>query len=151
MNRDNRNVHGESYQAMRERHQREVNAFPMKWAFTDAQFEKGMRELGLEPWQTDEVIGIGGGGFIRKSDKQAFTGLFARQRRELEAAIAEDTGGFAYDMFMRELGNHEYVITGDLSDTLDACGLSAEQINNDPKLRKALARAIKDYMEAADQ
>ena len=143
----------ESYQAMQARHQREVNAFPMKWAFNNQQLEQGMRELGLNPSQTNEIVGIGGGGFIRRSDRQAFIDMFKRQNAEQKAALAAQKTGdeYAYQMFLHELGNHEYVITGDLSDTLDACGLSAEQINNDPKLRKALARAIKDYMEAADQ
>ena len=143
----------ESYEAMQKRHQQEVNAFPMKWAFNNQQLEQGMRELGLNPSQTNEIVGIGGGGFIRKRDRQAFIDLFKRQNAEQKAALAAQKTGdeYAYQMFLHELGNHEYVITGDLSDTLDACGLSAEQINNDPKLRKALARAIKDYMEAADQ
>lgn len=143
----------ESYEAMQKRHQQEVNAFPMKWAFNNRQLEQGMRELGLNPSQTNEIVGIGGGGFIRRSDKQAFIDMFKRQNAEQKAALAAQKTGdeYAYQMFLHELGNHEYVITGDLSDTLDACGLSAEQINNDPKLRKALARAIKDYMEVADQ
>ena len=143
----------ESYEAMQKRHQQEVNAFPMKWAFNNRQLEQGMRELGLNPSQTNEIVGIGGGGFIRRSDRQAFIDMFKRQNAEQKAALAAQKTGdeYAYQMFLHELGNHEYVITGDLSDTLDACGLSAEQINNDPKLRKALARAIKDYMEAADQ
>ena len=143
----------ESYEAMQKRHQQEVNAFPMKWAFNNQQLEQGMRELGLNPSQTNEIVGIGGGGFIRRSDRQAFIDMFKRQNAEQKAALAAQKTGdeYAYQMFLHELGNHEYVITGDLSDTLDACGLSAEQINNDPKLRRALARAIKDYMEAADQ
>lgn len=143
----------ESYEAMQKRHQQEVNAFPMKWAFNNQQLEQGMRELGLNPSQTNEIVGIGGGGFIRRSDRQAFIDMFKRQNAEQKAALAAQKTGdeYAYQMFLHELGNHEYIITGDLSDTLDACGLSAEQINNDPKLRKALARAIKDYMEAADQ
>lgn len=143
----------ESYEAMQKRHQQEVNAFPMKWAFNNRQLEQGMRELGLNPSQTNEIVGIGGGGFIRRSDKQAFIDMFKRQNAEQKTALAAQKNGdeYAYQMFLCELGNHEYVITGNLSDTLDACGLSAEQINNDPKLRKALARAIKDYMEAADQ
>lgn len=143
----------ESYEAMQKRHQQEVNAFPMKWAFNNRQLEQGMRELGLNPSQTNDIVGIGGGGFIRRSDKQAFIDMFKRQNAEQKAALAAQKTGdeYAYQMFLHELGNHEYVITGDLSDTLDACGLSAEQINSDPKLRKALARAIKDYMEATDQ
>ena len=143
----------ESYEAMQKRHQQEVNAFPMKWAFNNRQLEQGMRELGLNPSQTNEIVGIGGGGFIRRSDRQAFIDMFKRQNAEQKAALAAQKTGdeYAYQMFLHELGNHEYVITGDLSDTLDACGLSAEQINNAPKLRRALARAIKDYMEATDQ
>ena len=143
----------ESYEAMQKRHQQEVNAFPMKWAFNNRQLEQGMRELGLNPSQTNEIVGIGGGSFIRRSDRQAFIDMFKRQNAEQKAALAAQKTGdeYAYQMFLHELGNHEYVITGDLSDTLDACGLSAEQINNDPKLRRALARAIKDYMEATDQ
>ena len=143
----------ESYEAMQKRHQQEVNAFPMKWAFNNRQLEQGMRELGLNPSQTNEIVGIGGGGLIRRSDRQAFIDMFKRQNAEQKAALAAQKTGdeYAYQMFLHELGNHEYVITGDLSDTLDACGLSAEQINNDPKLRRALARAIKDYMEATDQ
>ena len=54
-------------------------------------------------------------------------------------------------MLLHELGNHEYIVTGDLTDTLDACEMCDKDINNDPKLRKILARAIKDYMEAAVQ
>lgn len=143
----------ESYQAMQARHQREVNAFPMKWAFNNAQFEEGMRELGLEPTQTDEIVGIGGGGFICKRDRQAFIDMFKRQDAERKAALAAQKTGseYAYQMFLHELGNHEYIVTGDLTDTPDACGLSSEDIRNDLKLQKALARAIKDYMEAADQ
>lgn len=78
----------ESYQAMQARHQREVNAFPMKWAFNNAQFEEGMRELGLEPTQTNEIVGIGGGGFICKRDRQAFIDMFKRQDAERKAALA---------------------------------------------------------------
>lgn len=69
----------ESYQAMQKRHQQEISAFPIKWAFNNAQFEEGMRALGLEPTQTDEIVGISGGGFIRKSDRQAFWDMLKRQ------------------------------------------------------------------------
>ena len=79
--------------------------------------------------------------------------MFKRQDAERKAALAAQKTGseYAYQMFLHELGNHEYIVTGDLTDTLDACGLSSEDIRNDLKLQKALARAIKDYMEAADQ
>ena len=55
-----------SYVEMKERHQKEVNEFPMKFAFSDEQFKKAMEELGLTEKDVDKVIGIGAGGFIKK-------------------------------------------------------------------------------------
>ena len=54
-----------SYLEMRKRHQTEVNAFPIKWAFNNEQLVEGMRELGVNPEDTDKVVSIGGGGFMR--------------------------------------------------------------------------------------
>ena len=56
------------YVEMKERHQKEVNNFPMKFAFSDEQFKKAMEELGLTENDLDKVVGIGAGGFIRKTD-----------------------------------------------------------------------------------
>ena len=64
------------YIEMKQRHQAEVNAFPMKFAFTQESLERGMRELGLDPKRDmKKIVAIPGGGFIRESDKQAFLDL----------------------------------------------------------------------------
>lgn len=141
-----------SYQEMQERHQQEVNQFPFMFAFSNQQFDEGMRKLGLDPSQTDQIVSIGDGGFVRKSDVPAMKDMFARQEKERKAALAADKAerGHAYQMFLFELGNHEYCITQDLTETLEACGLTHEEINANPNLRKALARAIRDYMKTAD-
>lgn len=142
-----------SYQQMKLRHQQEVNAFPIKFAFSQAQLEKGLRELGLEPTDTDKVIATPGGGFIRATDQQAFLALFARQDRERSEAIASDTDGtgFAYEMFRYELANHEYAYTMDDSSTLDALGYEPDEIASNPVLRKALANAKRDYLKEAEE
>ena len=36
------------YDEIKEKHQKIVNKFPMKFAFSDEQFNQGMKELGLE-------------------------------------------------------------------------------------------------------
>lgn len=78
------------YIEMKQRHQAEVNAFPMKFAFTQESLERGMRELGLDPKKDmDKIVAIPGGGFIRESDKQAFLDLFARHDKERKEAIEE--------------------------------------------------------------
>lgn len=142
------------YQEMRKRHQEEVNAFPMKFAFSQKQFERGMCELGLNPvTDTNKVVGIPGGGFIREVDKQAFLDLFERHSKEREEAIASDANGngFAYWMFHDELVNHEYAYTRDISETLEALCLDDDDFSANPALLKALEKAKKDYLKEADE
>lgn len=58
----------ETYVQMKERHQKEVNEFPMMWAFNNDQFAQGMKKLGLQETDTDKIYRIAPGGFIRKTD-----------------------------------------------------------------------------------
>lgn len=132
------------YQEMKIRHEKESHAFPIRWAFTDEQFKSGMIELGLDPSETDKVVGVYGGGFMRKTDVDAFKEMLNRHDKEMKETIANDkTGeGFIYDMFDFELANHEYCITYDLEETLDALGISARDIENNDALKHGLMKAI---------
>lgn len=69
------------YAELKNRFQQEIDAFPMKWAFSKEQFDKSMRELGLDPADTDKIIGIPGGGFIRKSDKRRSSNCSAGEKK----------------------------------------------------------------------
>lgn len=60
----------ETYVQMKERHQKEVNEFPMMWAFNNDQFAQGMKKLGLQETDTDKIYRIAPGGFIRKTDAE---------------------------------------------------------------------------------
>ena len=67
------------YQEMRERHQAEVNDFPLMFAFDARQFAEGLRRLGLRSSDKDKVCALPGtGGFCRKSDLPALKGMFRR-------------------------------------------------------------------------
>ena len=98
---------------------------------------------------TDKICSIGGGCYILKADKDALIALINKTATEQKNAIAADTtgDGFIFDMFVYELANHEYCITYDLEDTLDALGLTAEQINADKRLTHGLNKAIKHYLK----
>jgi hypothetical protein len=137
-----------SYLKLKEQQQKEVNDFPMVFAFSKEQFEKAMQKLGLTVKDTDKIYSIGGGGYIRKTDSEAFGNMFKKHKKEMDSAIAEDlTGdGFIYEMFNYELSNHEYVITGDTEDTINALGLTIEEIQQDKRLLHALKKACK-YQE----
>ena len=138
-----------AYQEMKDRQQKEFDAFPMGAAFSNQQFKNMMEKWGLTVNDTDKICSIGGGCYIRKTDKEALCALINRLNNEKENAIAADlTGdGFIFDMFVYELANHEYCITYDLEDTLDALGLTAEQINADKRLTHSLNKAIKHYLK----
>lgn len=138
-----------TYKQLKDKHQKEMDAFPLGAAFSNDQFAKMMQGWGLTVDDTDKICSIGGGCFIRKSDKEAFFNMLKRFKDETNAAIAADkTGdGFIYDMFYYELANHEYCITYELDETLDALGLTAEQVNADKRLLHGLQKAEKAYLK----
>ncbi len=137
------------YEEMKERHQKEFDNFPMKFAFSDKQFKESMEALGLTEKDTDKVIGIGAGGFIRKSDLKAYTEMCQRTAREMQDAINEDITGenFIKDMFLYELANHEYCITYELEDTLEAVGLTIQEVENSKALKHGLVLAKREYLQ----
>lgn len=135
------------YNQLRDKQQKEYNAFPVGFAFNKQQLEQQLVELGLQPTDTDKVIGIGYGGFIRKTDKQAYIEMLERHKKERELAVKSDKdgSGFIKDMFSYELANHEYGYTGDLTDTLESLDLTIGQIQKDKKLKNGLQLALRKY------
>lgn len=138
-----------TYLELKEKHQAEVNAFPMVFAFTQKQFEEGMEKLGLKATDTDKIRVMGGGGFYKRTDGKALAEMVIRHDKEMETAIQNDTKGegFIFEMFDYELGNHEYSYTRELDATLDALDLTIEEIDNDARLSYGLYKARKHQME----
>lgn len=133
-----------TYKELKEKQQKEFNKFPIMYAFSKEQFEKGMGVLGLKPTETYKVYSIGGGGFIKKTDSEAFNELVTRFDKEMKDAIANDTTGegFIYDMFNYELANHEYGYTRELEPTLEVLGLEEDEIIASQTLKHGLKLAI---------
>lgn len=136
-----------NYKSMKEKQQKEFNEFPMFFAFSDEQFEEGMKKLGLNPSETDKIYKFGGtGGFYRKENATLLHEMLKRHDEEMNNAIKNDDE-FIFDMFNYELGNHEYIVTYDVSDTLSALGFTIDEVNNDKRLSDALQRACKAQKE----
>ena len=106
-------------------------------------------DRGLLPTDTDKIVHIGGGCYIRKTDREVFRALVKKLEKEKEDALAADTTGegIIKDMFLYELGNHEYCITYDLEDTLNAVGLTVDEINADKRLLRGLEKALTQYLK----
>lgn len=134
------------YLVLKRKHQEEVNDFPMAFAFSNKQFAEAMEKLGLAPEDTDQVYSLKGtGGIYRRTDAPALHEMFDRHEREMQEAVDNDqTGeGFIFDMFSYELSNHEYSYTGDIEDTLDALGLTVDEIEANEALKNGLTLACR--------
>jgi len=118
-----------------------VNNFPMMFAFSKGQFEEGLVKLGTTK---EGVTSIGGGGFIRKKDKEDFEVLMVCLDTKLEESIKEDNE-FVLQMFEYEMENHEYYLSRDDEEILSVCGLGVESIN-DERLRKLYKEAKKNHL-----
>lgn len=141
-----------TYAELKNKHEQEMNAFPLGACFSQKQFEEMMQKWGLTIDDTDKILSIGGGCYIRKSDRQTFHDMINRFEQERKDAIAADpTGdGYIYQMFLCELANHEYCITYDLEDTLNALGLTIEEINADKRMLHGLKKAERDYLKHSE-
>lgn len=132
------------YTELKKKHQQEVNDFPIGFAFSNEQFANTMAEWGLDADDADQVVSIGAGGFVRKTDANAYVEMIKKQAEEMKEAIdGDETGdGFVFHMFNYELGNHEFAYTRDPEDTLAALGYDWDDIEADPKLKHALNKAM---------
>ena len=138
------------YQKMRNRHQQEFNMLPLGFALNQKQFNEMMRGWGLHPERdVKELTCIGNCGYIQKKDVELLRQTSARHKEELAAAIESDTtgDGIIFQMFYRELKNHEYRYTGDADDTLDTLNYTMEQVQSDQRLYRGFQQACKKIME----
>ncbi len=125
-----------NYIEFKQKQETELNNFPMAFAFSQKQLDKAMQKLNVT--KHDEIVSIGGGGIVRKTDVQKLKTLFAKHHQERELFFTDDAN--LLDSLIYELGNHEYCITGDVQDTLDALGLpSGDRVN------RIICEAIKTY------
>lgn len=135
------------YAILREKQQEEFNKLPLGFAFSNEQFTKMMEGWGLDPDKdTDKIYRIPGGGFIQKKDHALLHETIDRHKREIDEAVEADLDGtgFVYEMFLYEMDNHEYGYTGDLEDTLEALGMTSEEIEASDKLTAGLEKAKRE-------
>ena len=131
------------YSTFKKSKQQKVDEFPMMFAFSQEQLEEGKARLGVT--DNKELLSIGAGGFIRKSDREEFDNLFIQLDKELAENLNDDE--FLYEAFLYELANHEYCYSWDLTDSLDVLGLTVEQVKADDRMYSILKKAIVQYKE----
>lgn len=137
-----------AYTELQKKHHDELHTFPCFFAYNTEQFADGMKSLGLRPKTDIKLICRGiAGMYYRKSDSPRLKEMLDRHtKEELDAIKADSTGeGYILDMFSEELANHEYGYTRDLSETLDALGLTMDQVRASETLLHGLQKALEHY------
>ena len=139
----------ETYTNLRKRQQKEFEAQPMFFAFNDEQMLEGLASFGLERKDTDKIVKMGMGAFMRREDACKCADMLIRHAEEFHAEMKEDlTGeGFIFEAFDQELSNHEYVYTRDTTDALRTLCLTEEDIDKNPALQHGLKLAINNNWE----
>ena len=76
----------ETMNELKTRHQKEVNEFHgLFFAFSDNQLREGLVRVGLTEKDTDKIVSIGAGGFLRKDVRDSFFDMFDRHKEESKA------------------------------------------------------------------
>lgn len=133
------------YLELKNKQQKELNEFEgLFYAFSKRQLLEGLKKLGLTEEDKDQIVSIGCGGFILKDRVEDFKAMLERFKEEREQARKSDQ--YLYEMFLYELANHEFCITYDYEDALEALGLTYEEVQKDKRLCNALMKAKKDYL-----
>lgn len=138
------------YREFREYWQKEFEKLPVKYAFNQKQLEKAMNELGLDvKTDMDKVISIFGAGDIWRKDDVEKYNEFSRKESEQRNELMKDKE-FVKDMFLYEMGNHEYGYTLDSQDVIEACGLTMTEVLNNEFLHGIWDEARKEFLESAE-
>jgi hypothetical protein len=122
----------ETYRKMLDRHHEEHNSFQgIFFAFSESQFDDGMKKIGLNPQELHKIVRLGDtGGYILKDKVDEYKSMHSRIQDEKEQFLADQEN--LYNALVYELCNHEFMITWNPAPALDALGLNKKDI--DPAL-----------------
>ena len=135
------------YKQLRDQLQKQYDALPIKYAFSEMQFKNMLKQFETEAGGRVRLLYIGQGAYIQVQDEKLIDDFLERSDRELSEAMKDDD--FLYDAFNYELANHEFAYTDDISDALDALGLSWEQIKDDKRIMRILKKACENQYDNA--
>lgn len=137
----------QAYLELKKKHEEELNAFPIAYAFNEEQLAEALEKLGATK---EECVSLWNcGDILKKSDIPAFKEMLKRQRVELREALKDEE--FAEEAFLYEMDNHEYCInwSGD-DDVLDSLELTFDLVD-ELGLRSAYLRARRKHMKRAEE
>ena len=144
------------YKEQRDRQQKRIDDFLRQYgffAFNREQFDAGLQKLNIQPGEEKVLAPIPCNWYILKSKAAELKTILKEGAEERERAMNDPTTGlqFALDMFLEELANHEFTFTGDEWETLDALGITADDLAKNERLRAALESAKFLLLKRSDE
>ena len=138
----------QEYLDLQKRHQKELEEFPIAYAFNDEQLKEALDKLGATKEECVTVFGHGD--IVKRENAKALVALLENQREEMLQRIRDDDK-FAEAAFRYEMDNHEYAInwSGD-EDVLACFGITFQHINR-WGLQHAWLTARRKHMEYAEE
>lgn len=112
----------QEYLDLKKQHEKELNEFPIAYAFNDEQLEEALKKLGAE--SEDECVTVfGHGDIVKRQDARQLVKMLERHTKEIKDKLKSDVE-FAEAALLYEMDNHEYAInwSGD-EDVLAALGI----------------------------
>lgn len=138
----------QEYLDLQKRHRKELEDFPIAYAFNEKQLEEALEKLGAT--REECVTVFDHGDIVKCTDAKALIKLLENQREEMLQRIRDDQD-FAEAAFLYEMDNHEYAINWDGdADVLDHFGITFEKINQ-WGLQHAWTMARRKHMEHAEK
>lgn len=100
----------QAYLDLKDRQRKEVEDFPIAYAFNDEQLKEALKKLGVE--DTKECVSVfGHGDIVKKENAPKLVAMLKRHTNEVKEALKDPD--FAQAAFLYEMDNHEYAINWD--------------------------------------
>lgn len=137
----------EAYLELKGKHEKEMNEFPIAYAFDGKQLEDALKKLGATK---DECVTVfGHGDVMKKVDVPRFNAMLKRQDEELLEAMKDND--FAEGAFLYEMDNHEYAINWSGDEDVLACFNMSTAKLREMGLTGAYRRARNQHMKNAEE
>lgn len=133
-----------AYPKLIDAHRKELDAFPIVYAFSDKQLQEGLKQLGVDSVNECTTV-FGHGDIVRKEDAPKFIAMLERHSNAIKDLIISDEQ-VAEAAFRYEMDNHEYAINWDGDEEILRCfGMDHDDLSKHG-LEDAYRRARKAHM-----
>lgn len=134
---------------MEKAHQKEVNEFPLVFAFSNQQFEEGIKEKwGLDANNKEDlkkIVSIGYGGYVLEADAKRYIEMLkrhAKEKKEFNADFKNLVEQIKYEMYNHEYTYVPYEVEEEIRDALYI-------YQDHPRFEEAWKKAKKEVLKKA--